>query len=207
MAFLDNLNWRYATKKFNGDPVSPGDVQRLETAIRMAPSSAGTQPYHVIVIENPDLKDALIASSKQFDKLQCSHLLVFCARTDYPDRADAQIAITAETQNVAAETLSGLRATIDRTTVGKTPQQLLEWAARQAYIALGFAIAACAELHIDACPMEGFNPEEFHALLSLPDHIRPVVLLAIGHRDQNDSAQPSLRPKVRFSKTDLFETR
>ncbi len=30
----------------------------------------------------------------------------------------------------------------------------LDWAARQTYIALGFGIAAAAELQIDASPME-----------------------------------------------------
>jgi nitroreductase / dihydropteridine reductase len=31
----------------------------------------------------------------------------------------------------------------------------LAWSARQAYIAHGFALAACAELEIDSCAMEG----------------------------------------------------
>ena len=206
MPFLDNLNWRYATKKFSGDIISPGDLKSIENAIRMAPSSIGAQPYHVVVVENKELKDTLITSSKQVDKMQCSHLFVFCARTDYPHRADEQIRITSEITGATPEQLAGFRASIDRATT-RTPDELFNWAAKQAYIALGFALAACAELRIDSCAMEGFNPNEFHEILGLPDYIRPVVLLAVGHRDPEDVTQPSLRPKVRFPKEDIFEIR
>ena len=207
MSFLNNLNWRYATKKFSGDIVSPGDLKTILAAIRMAPSSAGAQPYHVIVVETPALKDQLIESTKQVDKKGCSHILIFCSRTDYPARGEDQVRIAAEAQGKTVEELAGLAAAVARISGTKSPEQLLEWAARQAYIALGFAVAACAELHIDSCPMEGFSPEEFHTILGLPEYIRPVVIMAIGHRDPNDEAQPALRPKVRFPDADLFEYR
>jgi nitroreductase/dihydropteridine reductase len=90
---------------------------------------------------------------------------------------------------------------------GKTPEQIQAWAGRQAYIALGFGLAAAAELQIDACPMEGFNPSEFHALLGLPEFIQPVAIMALGYRDPEDENQPTSRPKVRFPKDDLFTFR
>ena len=34
-----------------------------------------------------------------------------------------------------------------------------DWAARQAYIALGFAMLAAAERGVDSCPIEGFSVE------------------------------------------------
>ena len=207
MPFLDNLNWRYATKKFSGDVVSPGDLLSILNAIRMAPSSAGTQPYHIVVVENPELKNQLITSTKQLDKMVCSHLLVFCSRTDFPQRGLDEVKVAAAAEGKSIEELSGLAASLDRIATSKSPADLEQWAARQAYIALGFALAACAELHIDSCAMEGFNPAEFHSILGLPDFIKPVVIMPIGHRDPNDQTQPSLRPKVRFPKEDLFETR
>ena len=207
MPFLDNLNWRYATKKFSGDTVSPGDLLSILNAIRMAPSSSGTQPYHIVVVENPELRKQLITSTKQLDKMDCSHILVFCSRTDFPQRGIDEVKIAAEIQGKTVEELSGLAASLERIGTSKSPAELGEWAARQAYIALGFALAACAELHIDSCAMEGFSPTEFHSILGLPEFIKPVVIMPIGHRDPNDQAQPSLRPKVRFPKEDLFETR
>jgi nitroreductase/dihydropteridine reductase len=203
MSFLNNLNWRYATKQYSGQKVADADLEKIVEAIRFAPSSSGTQPYHVIVASG-EMKDALITSSGQVAKLAASHLFVFCTRTDFPTRGEKQIAITAETQGVDPESLGGLKKTVWSTFEGKDPEQFRAWAARQTCIALGFGLAACAELKIDASPMEGFKPEEFHSILKLPDYIQPVALMGIGYRDPEDPAQPSRRTKMRFPKDDLF---
>jgi nitroreductase len=73
------------------------------------------------------------------------------------------------------------------------------WAAKQAYIALGFALAACAELHIDSCAMEGFKPDKFNQILNLPDNQNSVVALAIGYRKDLPH-----KPKIRFSLDELI---
>ena len=206
MDLLEILNWRYATKKFNGDLVSSDHIDMITKAIALSPSSIGSQPYHIIVASGA-LKDRLIESSGQLDKKGCSHLFVFCSRTDYPARADAQIQNTANIQGVSVEALAPFSKMLGSIYTGKTPEQIQAWAARQAYIALGIGLVACAELHIDACPMEGFKPAEFHDILELPDFIQPVVIMAVGHRDIEDATQPEMRPKVRFPLKDLFEFR
>lgn len=205
MEFIDKLNWRYATKKFNGQIVSKEDLDTLLDAIRLSPSSAGTQPYHIVVASG-EMKDKLVQSSGQVDKLGASHMLVFCSRTDYPARAEKQVQIAAEAQGKTPDELSGLAATVARSTT-KPPEVLREWAARQAYIALGVAVSACAVMQIDACPMEGFKPEEFKSILGLPEYMNPVVIMALGYRDPEDHTQPGVRAKVRFPKDDLFEFR
>ena len=206
MDLLETLRWRYATKKFNGDPVSPDHIDMIAKAIALSPSSIGAQPYHVVIVSG-ELKDKLIQSSGQVDKIGCSHVFVFCSRTDYPDRAQKQLEITAEIQDVTLDSLAGFAKSLARISENKTPEQIAVWAARQAYIALGIGLIACAELHIDACPMEGFKPTEFHEILGLPEYMQPVVIMAVGHRDLEDPTQPEMRPKVRFPKEDLFDFR
>ena len=45
--------WRYATKKMYPDkPVSQSAVDAIVEAIRMAPTSSGTQPFELFVITN-----------------------------------------------------------------------------------------------------------------------------------------------------------
>ena len=80
-----------------------------------------------------------------------------------------------------------------------------EWSAKQTYITLGFALAACAELKIDSCPIEGFEPKNFEKVLNLPTDLDPKFCLAIGYRSPNDTHLKS--PKIRFSKKDLFDFR
>ncbi|WP_262709471.1 nitroreductase family protein [Sphingobacterium thalpophilum] len=72
------------------------------------------------------------------------------------------------------------------------------WAARQAYIALGTALVAAAELKIDSTPMEGFDSTKFDALLQLREQgLRSVVILALGYRDAENDHFAQLK-KVRL---------
>ncbi|MBP6981782.1 nitroreductase family protein, partial [Candidatus Gracilibacteria bacterium] len=63
-----------------------------------------------------------------------------------------------------------------------------------------FALAACAELEIDSCPMEGFDPVKVGEILGIPENEKISVMIPIGYRPENTE----LRPKVRFSKEELF---
>jgi nitroreductase len=83
-----------------------------------------------------------------------------------------------------------------------SPEQALVWAQKQCYIALGFALAACAELQMDSCPMEGFAPAEFDGILALPKGHQATVALTVGYAD------PTFKPfpKFRFSPADIVHS-
>jgi len=70
-------------------------------------------------------------------------------------------------------------------------------------IALGFGLAACAELKIDACPMEGFDSQAVKKILNLSDDFLPVAYLAIGYRDESDDLLKV--KKFRFSEEEIFK--
>ncbi|HET7896193.1 MAG TPA: NAD(P)H-dependent oxidoreductase, partial [Flavisolibacter sp.] len=65
-------------------------------------------------------------------------------------------------------------------------------------------IAAAAEEHVDATPMEGFNNAALDELLGLKEKgLRSITLLPLGYRDtENDWLAKS--PKVRREKEKLF---
>lgn len=206
MSFLSNLNWRYATKKYDSTKaVSNENLEKILTAIQMAPSSGGSQPYHIIVAEG-ELKDKLFDDNKQVDKKGATYLLIFCARNDFPARGEEFVDIVSDIRGIPRPELEGLRKTVLRP-AELEDEERMNWSAKQTYIALGFALAACAELGIDSSPMEGFDPVSFHKTLDLAEYMMPVVLLAIGYRDVNDRFTPENAPKARFPKTDLFEAR
>ncbi|MEC7268249.1 MAG: nitroreductase family protein, partial [Bacteroidota bacterium] len=88
----------------------------------------------------------------------------------------------------------------------KSEIEMFHWSAKQAYIALGNALTACAELNIDSTPMEGFEPEEVNKLLGLNDKgLNACVILAIGYRSLDDKTQYS--KKVRKPINTMFEER
>lgn len=199
--FLSQLDWRNATKDFDAEKkVSEGDLGKILKAVRMAPTSYGLQPFHVVVISNPELKAKL--REHAFGQAQIedsSHLFVFCARTDLPERIKGYFDIASGGDAAKREAMSGYESMMNGFAEGKTADQVLVWAAKQAYIALGFAMAACAEMNIDSCPMEGFDPAQFDKVLGLSPELRSVVVLAVGYR----KSEPQYE-KVRFDDTDLF---
>ena len=81
-----------------------------------------------------------------------------------------------------------------------------EWAARQAYIALGQFMAAAALLGLDTCPMEGLDPKKYDEILGLEaTPFRTVVACPVGYRAEADK-YASLA-KVRFPVEELVEIR
>jgi len=52
----------------------------------------------------------------------------------------------------------------------KSPTDYLTWASKQVYIASGFALAACTELEIDSCPMEGFDPKAVGEIIGIQNN-------------------------------------
>lgn len=198
--FLSQLNWRFATKKFDPEKKVPqADLDRVLEAIRMTPSSYGLQIYHFFVITDQKLKDQIKEVSYHQDQVSdCSHLLVMCARTDLDKRVDEYVELVAEIQSTDPQANEKLREHLHKSMQSKA-KDLFRYVSNQVYIALGFAMAACSELGIDSCPMEGFEPAEVDRLLKLPPHMKSVLLLPIGYR-----AEPSKRAKVRFAKEDLI---
>ncbi len=202
--FLSRLDWRFATKQFDPDRgVSPEDIEKILEAVRNAPSSFGIQPYHVHVVHDAVLKERMHAASHgQPQVVDAPYVLVFCARTDLRERVAAYAGLASHGDPAALERMQGFLASAHGALDDRTPEEKSAWAARQAYIALGFGLAACAELGIDSCPMEGFDSGAVDVLLGLPDHMKSLAYLAIGYR----AADPH-HPKMRFSKEDLFTVR
>jgi nitroreductase len=202
MSFIENLNWRYATKEFSDKKVSEDVLEKILEAIQFAPSSFGIQPYRIVVVKNSEIKDKLNSQAlwEQKQIKTCSHLLVFCADSDIKQRAEDFVALAAT---------SGRKDIADdpdfdyaRGAAEFGQKMGAEWAAKQVYIALGFALAACAELKIDSCPMEAADFSAIKQLLGLAEKLEPKVLLPIGYRSENDKhAQDK---KIRFSKEDYL---
>lgn len=204
--YIENLHWRYATKQFNSEKeVSEDDLEILLEAIRLSASSYGLQPYEVIVIKDPEVRAKLKpAAYGQPQITDASCLLVFAYNTNVDEKyLDQFIKNNSETRNQPIEDLKGLKEMIQNSVL-TFPDELKEiWASRQVYIALGNLLSAAADLKVDVCPMEGFNPDEFDKLLDLRSkNLKSVTLATIGYRHENDQLKDA--KKVRKSKDELF---
>lgn len=204
--FLDKLNWRYATKKMDPAKSVPEDkVAAIVDAISLTPTSSGLQPFEVFVITNDEIRAKIQPVSwNQSQITEGSHLIVFAAWDNYTEaRIDAVVDQMAAERGGLTDTLKGYYDNLKAMYLPRDAEVNYAHAARQAYVALGFALAAAAELDVDSTPMEGFDPAAVDEILGLKEKgLRSVILLPLGYRDTaGDWLAPM--PKVRRPLSEL----
>jgi nitroreductase len=206
MSTLNNLKWRYATKRMNGQKVPAEKLENILEAIQLAPTSLGMQPFTVLVVEDAEVRAKIApAIYNQPQITEGSHVLVFAAWKEYSqEKVDQYINRIATLRGIPVEALDGMKGMVSGSIAGRTPEQLLAWNMKQAYIALGTGLVAAAEEQVDATPMEGFDPDALDAALGLAEKgLHSTVVLALGYRDAaNDYLNGAA--KVRREKDELF---
>lgn len=205
-SLVQDLNWRYATKKFDAEKkVSDADLKTLLDVLQLSPSSYGLQPYHFFVITDPELRAKIRPISwDQSQVTDSSHLIVFAHQTDFgPELIDSYLGHVAEQRNLNAEALQGYGDFMKSKLLELPADQKANWTARQVYIALGNLMNAAAQMHIDVCPMEGFEIEKLNQILGLESkNLSAVAMAAVGYRSEADQTQH--QAKVRRPENELF---
>ncbi|TYP98156.1 nitroreductase [Tenacibaculum adriaticum] len=202
MSLLEDLNWRYATKKMNGNIIPQEKLEYILEAARLAPSSSGLQPYQIFVISNKDLQEKI--KSIAFDQSQiidASHLLVFAAWDGYTlEKIEEVFNRTMEERCLPNETMDAYKKQLWSMYEPLEQAWHANHAAKQTYISLGMAIAAAAEQKVDATPMEGFLPPQLDELLGLNKlGLKSSLILALGYRDEANDWLVNMK-KVRTPK-------
>ena len=173
--------------------------------ISCAPTSSGLQPFRLIVITNQELKEKLFAASfNQSQIVDGSHLLVFAAWDNYTEeRINDVFANVHKERGTPPESTADYQKMLIKSYIPRTEEVNFNHAARQAYIALGMAIAAAAEQKVDATPMEGFDPKQYDEILGLTEKgLKSVAILPLGYRDENGDWLAGLK-KVRAPKSEF----
>jgi nitroreductase len=204
---LAQLQWRYAVKKFDPSKKIPADAwDVLEQSLILTPSSFGLQPWKFFVVENPELRQELLANSwNQAQVVEASHLVVLAIKKEMGDaEVDRYIQDMSDKRNVPIDGLAGLNKMIKgfmaNPDKGFTTD---EWAVRQVYIAIGQFMTSAAMLGIDTCPMEGFNPAKYDEILGLTAQgYASVLVCPAGYRADDDKY--ATMTKVRYDRSEVI---
>ena len=195
--FVRALSWRYACKKF--DPqrqVSAGDLETILKAVNLSASSYGLQPFQLVVVQDRELQEKLMpVSYNQPQVRDASAVIVFSIRTDIDDDYIRSYARrTEQMRNLDEGTLDAYADQMSGSIMGLDAEKRAAWAGKQTYILMGTALAACAMLGIDSCPMEGFIADQYDQILELPKrNLHAALVLPIGYRADDD-------PQAKFAK-------
>lgn len=184
------LKWRYATKKFIKDKIlPPAKVDILKNAFNLTATSYGLQPIKLVILSNKELQEKLTKFSfNQKQVSTASHVLVICIEKkvdknfieEYFKRVHNERATPVDILNPFKDFLVG---DFEK----KHVNEIAAWATNQAYLALGTLMTVCATEGIDACPMEGFEPQKYDELLGLNSmNLESVLVLPVGYRAEDD---------------------
>lgn len=200
MNLLESLKTRYATKVFDSSKkISDTDLNEILEAFRLSASSFWLQPWKVIIVENPELREQLLPHSwNQKQVVEASHLLVL-ARIDKPNNEliEDYLNDIVATRWASREDLKGYEDMMKWFFASMDDQKRNFWATKQVNIALGNLLTFLAYKNIDSCPMEWFIPQKYDEILWLSEiWLASELVLPIGYKSSEDKY--AWLPKVRF---------
>jgi len=190
MDIIKQLKWRYATKKFDAEKkLSESKLNIIKQAFNLTATSFGLQTIKLIITDALELRVPLLKHAyHQKQVVEASHLLVICIQDHIlKDDVIQYYNNIKNIRNTPEEILKPYREDLIKMIENMSIEEQQQWSTNQAYIALGNLMTVCAIEGIDACPMEGFVPEQFDKILKLKEKgLKSVLLLPIGYRAQDD---------------------
>jgi nitroreductase len=193
---LSAFQFRHACKQFDAEKkISAEDFDFILETGRLSPSSFGFEPWHFVVIQNPELRAKLreVTWGGQGTLPSASHFVVILCRKDDMRFDSAYIDNFMRTvQKLPADIVEKKRAKYQKFQESdfnllESPRALFDWACKQSYIALGNMMSAAAMIGIDSCPIEGYDVRDAEAVLTAAgvldrEKYGLAVMLAFGYR-------------------------
>lgn len=204
---LQLLRTRYTTKHYDASrPVSDEDLAVLLEALRLSPTSVNGQYTKFFVAKTPEARARLMPAVMDFNRERvknASHLIVFAV-----PKVPTEEHLRAVVQQEAADGRFPADMPEAQRDAGRrnngTPEAFRAWTTAQAYIALGFLLYTAALIGVDTTAIEGAEFDEADRILGFDEmNLRTVMMVALGHRDSNDSN--ARRPKSRLPMSAVVE--
>jgi nitroreductase len=201
---LKAAKWGNAVKVFKPKTIADEDLEFLLNVGRYSPSAFGLEPWNIIVLQNKKIRDlvAEVSSGAQRQLKSASHFIIFTVKKDLTPDSDYFKHINCDIKNMSPKAyelfVKNFSAFAQQKIQLDSNRAAKDWAAKQAYIALGSMMLAAAEIGIDSCPIEGFIPEKVDEILHEQGVLNKnldttAVMLALGYRDNSLSYSKSRR--------------
>jgi len=216
---LEAYNFRHATKVFDPDrKIGEGEFNTLLETARLSPSSFGLEPWQLLIVQNPEkrelFRDFAWGANGFFTGTAgqlgtASHFCIFLVHQSATMKHGSEYLQTylKDVKQLPDDRIEGLSAAykkfLEHDFQIEGDRQISDWAARQAYIALGNMMTAAALMGVDSCPIEGFEMDKTIAALEEhfgidPKLYKPAVMVAFGYR-----ADGPMFPKSRRAMEDV----
>lgn len=193
---LSAFQFRHACKQFDPEKkISAEDFQLILETGRLSPSSFGFEPWHFVVIQNPELRAKLkeVTWGAQGTLPTASHFVaIFNRKGDMRFDSDYIANFMRSVQKLPDDIVEKKKSKYrifqeSDFNLLADPRALSDWAGKQVYIALGNMMTAAAMIGVDSCPVEGFNIAHAEAVLADAgvldtNKFALTVMVAFGYR-------------------------
>lgn len=165
MEFWEVLEKRRSVREFDTEQdVPPEVVERLLEAALLAPTAGDRQPWHFVVVRDRKTKDAAG---------QCA------LRQGFITSAPVMIVVCGEPERSGARwgtVMADLHTVQDTSAAAEN------------------ILLAATDLGLDTCWVSALREEELREALRLPETLRPLVIIPIGHAVRRPASRPPRRP-------------
>lgn len=161
MDFLEFVSTRQSVRAYDTErPVEKEKIDRIIEAARLAPSACNAQPWHIIVVDDPEIKNR-VADATSARALGMNH---------FTKQAPVHLVLVEEKVNLS----SGVGGWVKQKDYAQMDLGV---------IAAHIILAAHAE-GLGSCILGWFNESSIREILSIPDSKRVWLDITIGYSSQ-----------------------
>ncbi|MEM9143478.1 MAG: NAD(P)H-dependent oxidoreductase [Bacteroidota bacterium] len=205
---LEAFQFRHACKEFDpSKKVSRQDMDYILQTAHLSPSSFGFEPWHFVVVQNQELREALkpVAWGAPLKLDTASHFILGLSMKSPMTQWDSDYImhmmkkVKQFPEDVVSVYSKFYREFQERDFNLDTDKKLFDWASKQTYIALGNMMTSAALIGVDSCPIEGFHQQRTEMLLRDrfdidTDSYGLSYMVAFGYRKGEPAHAKSRRP-------------
>lgn len=176
---------RRATMHFTPEPVPREMLEEILRLGLLAPSGYNLQPWRFIVVEDEANRRKLQAAAFNQPKVAEAPVVLICCgdkqayRRDIDEILDEGIRHGVGAPEAKEKAKQGALQFLDS-------QNMDVWVNRHTMIAVTHMMLAAEAYGLDTAPMEGFEEDKVKRAFGIPEEVRVVCLLAIGHARMPD---------------------
>ncbi|MEG9500060.1 NAD(P)H-dependent oxidoreductase [Mannheimia indoligenes] len=192
---LNAFHYRASTRSYDGSKKIPADDFNYILELgRLSPSSVGSEPWQFIVLQNPEIRQAIKPYCWGIPTMETSsHIVVILAKKNarFDSQYFAEIMDRRGLEGEAREKAIAVYKKFQEQDIAilDNERSLFDWASKQTYIALGNMMTGAAMIGVDSCPIEGFAYKEVNQILADaglfdPNEWGVSVMCTFGYRNK-----------------------
>jgi nitroreductase len=188
---------RRATDAFRSEPIPREELEQILQAGLEAPSSYNLQPWRFVVVRDQERRRKLRIAAMNQRKVEDAPVVIVACADPLGWREDLE-----EIIRIGRENDIGGDAWADRKRRNviadlSSHPNISMWVTKQTMIAATTMMWMAEALGYDTGPMEGFDEDKVREVLGVPEHVRVLFLLALGHLQGEDGKYPGRLPPSR----------